>query len=295
MADFVCGYVAVAGRPNVGKSTLTNRLLDFRLSAVSSKPQTTRHRLLGIIDGDSYQMMLLDTPGLVVPRYALQGLMVRSAWAAIEEADLTLLVVEPREDDLDGGTGIVQRLTAVRKPVVLAINKIDLVARSGLLPLVDYYRRLFDFAEIVPVSALKQDGLEDLRQVLVARLPRQPALYPRGEVTDRPQRFFIGEIIRQGVFELFGEEIPYSVAVMVEDYKERGEARDYVKAVVVCERPSQKAILIGKGGEAIKRLGKAARAGIEAFVGKQIYLDLTVDVAQNWRKDERKIRSLGQV
>jgi GTP-binding protein Era len=290
----VCGYVAVAGRPNVGKSTLVNSLLDYRLSAVSSKPQTTRHKLLGIINGEGYQVIFLDSPGLIIPRYALQDLMVKSAWAAIEEADLTLLLTEPREDDFDGETRILERLKRAGRPVVLAINKIDLVAKESLLPLIAYYQGLFDFAEIVPVSALKQDGLDALKKVIVAGLPRQPAFYPQGEVTDRPQRFFIAEIIRQKVFELFGEEIPYSVAVVIEEYKERGEARDYIKATVVCERASQKAILIGKRGEAVKRLGKAARAEIEAFVGKGIFLELKVDVRQNWRKDERKIRSLGQ-
>jgi len=251
--------------------------------------------VLGIINGDTYQVIFLDSPGLIVPKYALQDLMVKSAWAAIEEADLTLLLTEPREDDFDGGTRILERLKHTGKPVVLAINKIDLVAKAGLLPLIAYYRGLFDFAEIVPVSALKRDGLDDLKRLVVARLPRQPAFYPQSEVTDRPQRFFIAEIIRQKVFELFGEEIPYSVAVVIEEYKERGEARDYIKATAVCERSSQKAILIGKRGEAIKRLGRVARMEIEAFVGKGVFLELKVDVRENWRKDERKIRSLGQV
>jgi GTP-binding protein Era len=287
--------VAVAGRPNVGKSTLVNNLLDYRLSAVSPKPQTTRHKLLGIINGEGYQVIFLDSPGLMVPRYTLQDLMVKSAWAAIEEADLTLLLTEPREDDFDGETRILERLKRTAKPVILAINKIDLVAKDSLLPLIAYYRGLFGFAEIVPVSALKQDGLDALKKVIVAGLPSQPAFYPQDEVTDRPQRFFIAEIIRQKVFELFGEEIPYSVAVVIEEYKERGgEARDYIKATAVCERASQKAILIGKRGEAVKRLGRVARAEIEAFVGKGVFLELKVDVKENWRKDERKIKSLGQ-
>jgi GTP-binding protein Era len=294
MPDFVCGYVAVAGRPNVGKSTLVNKLLSYPLSIVSAKPQTTRHKLLGIMDGEDHQVVFLDSPGLMVPKYALQQMMVKSAWSAMEEADLVLLMTEPREDDLDGETRIVDRLRVMHKPVVLAINKIDLVARSGLLPVIAYYRELFSFTEIVPISALKDDGLDIIKQVIIANLPHQPAFYPAGSVTDRPQRFFVAEIVRQKVFEQFGEEIPYSVAVVVDDYKERDDARDYIKATVVCERESQKAILIGKGGVAVKRLGSRARAEIEAFVGKQVFLELRVEVKGNWRKMEQSVRSLGQ-
>jgi GTP-binding protein Era len=293
--EFACGYVAVAGRPNVGKSTLVNKLLSYPLSIVSRKPQTTRHKLLGVLTGDAYQVMLLDSPGLMAPRYALQQLMVKAAWSAIDEADLVLLVTEPREDRLDGETRILERLTEMRKKAVLAINKIDLVSKPDLLPLIEFYRGLFAFEEIVPISALRDDGLEILKDVIVSRLPRQPAFYPQGELTDRPQRFFVGEIVRQKVFELFGEEIPYSVAVVVEDYKERDRSRDYVKAVVACERDSQKAILIGRRGEAIKRLGKAARADIEALVGKQIYLELRVEVRENWRRRDSAVKGLGQV
>jgi GTP-binding protein Era len=294
LEDFVCGYVAVAGRPNVGKSTLVNKLVSYPLSIISRKPQTTRHKLLGILGGEGYQAIFLDSPGLMVPKYALQQLMVKTAWAVIEEADLVLLVTEPRSDDLDDQTGIITHLRRLKKRAILAINKIDLVNKATLLPLIEFYRELYPFAEIVPISALKDDGLDDLKGLIVSNLPHQPPFFPPGEVTDRPQRFFVGEIIRQKVFERYGEEVPYSVAVVVEDYKEREDGKDYVKAIVVCEKSSQKAILIGKRGEAIKRLGRAARTGIEGFVGKGVFLELRVEVRENWRREERTVKQLGQ-
>ena len=294
MEDFICGYVAVAGRPNVGKSTLVNKLVSYPLSIVSRKPQTTRHKLLGILTGEGYQVLFLDSPGLMVPRYALQHMMVNTAWAAIEEADLVLLVSEPRSDDLNDETGILTHLTRLKKKTILAINKVDLVNKLDLLPLIEFYGGLYPFSEIVPVSALKDDGLDVLKGLIVSNLPHQPPFFPPGDVTDRPQRFFVAEIIRQRVFEQYGEEIPYSVAVLVEEYKERGGGKDYVKAIVVCERPSQKAILIGKRGEAIKRLGQAARGSIEGFIGKEVFLELRVEVRENWRREEGTVKQLGQ-
>ena len=292
--DFVSGYVTMAGRPNVGKSTLVNKLLSYPLSIVSSKPQTTRHRLLGILSGDAYQVIFLDSPGLMVPKYALQAMMVKTAWSAISEADLVLLLTEPREDDLDGETRILARLRQLRKRVILAINKVDLVKKPDLLPVIQFYNGLFSFEEIVPVSALKEDGLDDLKRVIISRLPHQPAFYPAGEITDRPQRFFVAEIVRQKVFEQFGEEIPYSVAVVVDEYKEREQAKDYIRATVVCERESQKAILIGKRGEAVKRLGREARSEIERFTGRGLFLELKVEVRENWRRKDGAIKMLGQ-
>ncbi|HVP58464.1 MAG TPA: GTPase Era [bacterium] len=294
MEDFICGYVAVAGRPNVGKSTLVNKLVSYPLSIVSRKPQTTRHKLLGILTGEGYQAIFLDCPGLMVPKYALQNLMVKTAWGAIEEADLLLLVAEPRPDDLSDETGILAHLKQLKKQTILAINKIDLIGKPDILPLIEFYRDLYPFAEIVPVSALKDDGLDVLKGLIVSHLPHQPPFYPPGEVTDRPQRFFVAELIRQKVFERYGEEVPYSVAVVVEEYKEREGGKDYVKAIIVCEKPSQKAILIGRKGEAIKRLGQTARASIEGFISKEIFLELRVEVRENWRREERIVKQLGQ-
>jgi GTP-binding protein Era len=291
--EFSCGYVAVAGRPNVGKSTLTNRLLNFPLAIVTKKPQTTRQRLLGILTGDSYQVIFLDTPGMLVPRYALQRVMLESAWSAVEEADVVLLLTEPLADDFDGDTRILERLRKLDKKVILAINKIDLVAKPSLLPLTEHFAGLYPFEDIVPISALKADGLDRLKQAIIEHLPRQQPFYPPDEVTDKPVRFFVGEIVRQKVYELYGEEIPYSAAAVVEEYKEREGGKDFIKVNVLAERDSQKAILIGRKGEAVKRLGKVAREAIEAFVGKPVYLDLRVRVKKNWRKDEKSARRYG--
>ncbi|MFH1312766.1 MAG: GTPase Era [Candidatus Eisenbacteria bacterium] len=294
-ADFRCGYVAVVGRPNVGKSTLVNKLLNFPLSIVTSKPQTTRHKMLGILNEDGYQVIFLDSPGLVKPKYALQDLMVRSAWSAIEEADLVALMVESRVPEIDRETDVLKRLKSLNKTVILVVNKIDLVTKSDLLPIIKHYSDLFPFKDVIPVSALKDDGLDVLKQAIVSNLPARPPYYPPEDLTDRPQKFFVSEIIRQKVFEQFGEEIPYSVAVIVDEYKERESDKDYIRAIMICERDSQKGMLIGKGAKALKRLGSAARSEIESFVGKSVYLELKVEVRKKWRKHEDTIRRLGQV
>jgi GTP-binding protein Era len=294
MKEFICGYVAIAGRPNVGKSTLANKLLNFPLSIITRKPQTTRHKLLGILSERDYQVIFQDTPGILVPTYALQKLMVKNAWSVIEESDLILLVTEPCRDEFKGDTGILKRMEQQNLKVILAVNKIDLIAKPRLLPLIDFYDGLFPFVSIVPISALRDNGLDELKKAIISNLPHRPPFYPPGELTDRPQRFFAAEIVRQKVFDLFGEEVPYSVAVVIEDYKEREASKDYIKALVVCERDSQKAILIGKRGEAIKKLGRAARDEIEAFVGKGVFLELKVEVRKNWRKQEKAVRHLGQ-
>jgi GTP-binding protein Era len=293
--NIVCGYVAVAGRPNVGKSTLVNRMLRFPLSIVTPKPQTTRHKVLGIMSEEGVQVIFLDSPGIMTPHYALQNLMLRNAWSAIEEADLVLLLVDPRARRLEAGSEMLERLAGTEKRAILALNKTDKVSKPELLPLIEYYHGLGSFEEIVPISALTGDGLDLLKKAMVARLPRRPPFYPVDDLTDRPQRFFVAEIIRQKVFEHFGEEIPYSVAVVVDEYKERGDAKDYIRATVVCERTSQKRMLIGSGGEAVKAFGKAARDEIEAFVGKGVFLEIKVDVMKDWRKDENRIKRLGQI
>jgi GTP-binding protein Era len=294
-ADFICGYVAVAGKPNVGKSTLINRLLNFPLSIITPKPQTTRHRILGILSEENWQVIFLDSPGIMTPRYALQDLMVRSAWAAVEEADVVLFMVEAGKDDgPDEDEAVFERLAKLDKCAILAVNKIDLVDKADLLPVIEAYAGLSLFEEIVPISALKADGLDRLKHVVVSHLPRQAPFYPPEELTDRPQRFFVGEMIRQKVFEQYGQEIPYSTAVVIDEYSERPEAKDFIRAVIVCERESQKGILIGKRGQALKRLGAAARADIETFIGKGAFLELKVEVRKDWRKDERAVKRLGQ-
>lgn len=279
----------------MGKSTLVNRLLGFPLSIVTSKPQTTRHKVLGILSEDGAQVIFLDSPGIITPHYALQGLMLDNAWSAIEESDLVLLVVDPRAKRLEAASGILEKLAGLGKKVILALNKTDKISKPDLLPLIEHYGGLGSFEEILPISALTGDGVDSLKQAIATRLPQRPPFYPVDDLTDRPQRFFVAEIIRQKVFEHFEEEIPYSVAVVIEEYTERQDAKDYIRAIVVCERTSQKRMLIGSKGEAVKSFGQAARDEIEAFVGKGVFLELKVDVLKNWRKDENQIKRLGQI
>ena len=290
---FKAGYVAILGRPNVGKSTLLNALLGQKLSIVTPKPQTTRHRILGILSEDNFQMVFFDTPGLLDPRYKLQEVMLKSAERAAQDADVVLFMIEalPESHELD--FQMLERLRVTGKPSVLAINKIDLVPKDQLLPLIDECARRYQFSEIVPISALKQDGVDLLKSVLVKHLPVGEPFYPPDMVTDFPERFFVAELIREKIFQRYGEEIPYSTTVVIEEFKERPDAKDYIRAAIYVEKPNQKAILIGKGGSALKRVGKEAREEIELFLGRPVYLELWVGVKEKWRQKERLIREFG--
>ena len=292
--EFRCGYVPIVGRPNVGKSTLCNVMLDFKLSAVTKRPQTTRHRTLGILSGRSYQMILLDTPGILDPSYRLQELLVKAATSALREGDVALLMAEPKPDSLSDYPKIIKHLEAAGSPVILAINKIDLIPKPEVLPLIDHFSKLFPFEEVVPISALKADGIDILRDELVRRLPEGPPLYPPDEITDRPERFFVAELIREKIFNLYGQEIPYSTAVKIEEFTERSSpAKDFIRAAILVERGSQKGVLIGKGGTALKRLGRQVREEVEATLGRSIYLELQVLVREKWRKKDSILRDLG--
>lgn len=292
--NYRCGYVPIIGRPNVGKSTLANTLLNFKLSAVTRKPQTTVHRTLGILSEKDYQMILLDTPGIFEPSYRLQELMVRTAMATLAEGDVVLLMTEPKAETPPDLSQLMEKLRISDKPVVLAINKIDLVARSKLLPLIDHFSKLFDFKDIVPISALKSDGTDRLKTVLAGLLPTGPPLYPPDEITDRPERFFVAEMIREKVFQLYGAEIPYSTAVAIEEFKERQPpAKSYIRAAVFVERESQKGVIIGKGGAALKRLGRLVREEVEAFLEREVYLELQILVRDKWRRKDSTLKDLG--
>ncbi|MDZ7391940.1 MAG: GTPase Era [candidate division KSB1 bacterium] len=287
------GYVALVGKPNVGKSTLVNALLRFKLSIVTPKPQTTRHRILGILSEPGCQIILLDTPGLIQPRYALQAAMVRAAERAMAEADVIVCLLDVstplREEDLE----MIKQVRAGNKSVLIALNKIDLVAKATLLPLIAQLAEQFPDVEIVPISALTHDGLEDLKSAIVQRLPEGVPLYPEDQLTEHPERFFVAELIREKIFERYGEEIPYATTVQIEEFKERAEGKDFISARIIVERPSQKAILIGKGGQALKELGKAARLAIEQFLGRQVFLKLWVAAREKWRSDETLLREYG--
>ncbi len=283
------GYCGIIGKPNVGKSTLLNALLRYKLAAISPKPQTTRHKILGILNGDNYQILFLDSPGLLTPKYTLQELMVKEIEETLTDADVVLFLVEPfaPPDEIEEKT--LKRLILEKKPILIAINKIDLVAKDSLLPLMADYKEM-GFEDIYPISAAKLDGLEELIGGVVEKLPEGEPLYPPDQISDKPQRFFVSEILREACFALYGEEIPYATMVEIEEFKEREGGKDYIRAVLYVEKPSQKKILIGEGGKAIKRLGSVARKNIEAFLGKEVYLELWVKVYEGWRKSLDFIR-----
>ncbi|MBI4328307.1 MAG: GTPase Era [Chloroflexi bacterium] len=288
------GTVVVVGQPNVGKSTLFNRLLRTKLSIVSAKPQTTRYRILGVLTGEGYQAVFIDTPG-AMRRTAdeLDRRMQGEVQSAVEEADVTVLLVEPRPP---GQTErfLVGAMAAHGPPSLLAINKIDSVRKPALLPLIETYSGLHPFAEIVPISALTGDGVDLLLKEIFASLPEGEPLFPPDQLTDRTERFLAGELVREKVFDLYGDEVPYSTAVEVQEFREPNDAgeKTYIEATIYVERASQKAILIGKGGQALKQVGEAARREIEEMVGGPVYLQLWVKARPRWRKDQAFLKEL---
>ncbi len=290
--NFKCGYVAIIGLPNAGKSTLLNALLNVKLSIISAKPQTTRRKILGILNKPEYQVVFMDTPGILKPKYKLHTRMMEQVQTALEDADLLVLIVDasegkhPIEVDL-------KNMNLKNKPVLLLLNKVDLIHKQDLLPLIELYKEFYPFEEIIPISALNRDGVDEVEQEIVKRLPNHPPFYPPDILSDQPERFFVAEIIREKIFERFFKEVPYSTEVVVEEFKERSSGKDYIYAIIYVERPSQKGIIIGKKGEALKKIGEAARREIEAFLGRQVFLELRVKVNENWRFDERKLKRLG--
>jgi GTP-binding protein Era len=287
MKDFHSGYTAILGKPNAGKSTLLNSLINFTLSAVTSKPQTTRNKILGILNGENFQAIFIDTPGILKPKYELQRLMQDEITEAIETADLFLLVVEPFEPPNQDEIKLIENI--ISKPIILAINKTDLVEKESLLPLIGQYQK-FNFKEIHPISALKRTGIDELKKSIVTTLPEGQPFYPQDQIAERSEKFFAAEIIRESIFKYYGEEIPYSSLVEIEEFKERKIGKDYIKAVIYIERATQRAIILGKGGQAIKRLGSIARGNIENFLGRPVFLELFVKVKEDWREDGKFIK-----
>lgn len=292
--DFRCGFVAVAGRPNVGKSTLVNRITGQELCIVTRKAQTTRNRITAIQSLPDAQLILVDAPGIHEPWTALNRAMVDAAVKTLKESDVVLFMTTPRD-----GEGIHKEdrqifdlLSESELPAVLAINKIDTVEPPALLPLIEAYSHEHEFREIVPISALNGSGVEELVAALVKVLPLGPPLYPEDEVSDLPVRFFVAELIREQVTRLTGEEIPYRTAVQVEAFKERKNAV-LIRANIHTERTSQKKILIGKGGQMIKKIGIAARHKIEEFIESPVHLELFVKVSPHWTRDPGKLREFG--
>ncbi|MDT0632099.1 GTPase Era [Rubrivirga sp. S365] len=296
------GYVALVGAPNVGKSTLLNRWLGTKLSIVSPRPSTTRNRVLGILsEGDDaehgYQLIVLDTPGVVRPKYRLHQHMMRDVDRSLGDADVTVFLADATRDRLThDDQQAAERVRGFRGPLLLALNKADKLGMvDEALPLVDLYTDALGRGvdAVVPVSALKGTGTAGLLDLVLERIPPGPPYYPKDQLSEHPERFFIAEIVREAVFHQFRDEVPYATQVVVVTYEERPDGKDFVACDVVVERDSQKAILIGKGGRALKRLGQAAREEIEAFLGRGVYLQLYVKTRADWRDREGHLREYG--
>lgn len=293
------GMVAIVGPPNAGKSTLMNELLEQKISIVSPKPQTTRNRILGIMNGPEYQIVLLDTPGLHKAREPLNQEMVRIALESLHEVDAVLYLIDvslplPEKLKAEKGQELTGYMEQVRCPVILVLNKVDLLNKEKLLAMIQTYAEFFPFHAIIPISALTGDGTDRLLAELLAVLPIGPRYYPEDIPTDATERFLVAEIIREKVFLLTGEEVPYSTAVLIESFKEDPvKGLITIHAAIVLERESQKGIVIGKGGLKLKSIGTAARKDIEKLLDQKVLLKLWVKVRKNWSRDEKFLKELG--
>jgi len=285
------GFVNIVGNPNVGKSTLINALVGERISIITSKAQTTRHRIMGIVNGDDYQIVYSDTPGVLKPNYKLQESMLGFSISALSDADILLYVTDPL-DSFDKNEEFLQRVKSFNEKVILIINKIDLIDQPKLEQLVDFWHQQFPRAEIFAVSAKEKFNIEPLFNRIKDLLPESPPFFDKDALTDKPERFFVTEIIREKILLHYEKEIPYSVEVVVEEFKEDDDIIR-ISALIYCERDSQKGILIGKQGKSLRRVGIDARKDIETFFAKKVFLQLFVKVEKDWRNRERKLRSFG--
>lgn len=289
--DHKSGYVAILGKPNAGKSTLMNRLLGSKVSITTHKPQTTRHQIIGIHSEEDMQIIFLDTPGVIDPRYELQKAMMRTVDRARRDADIILLIVDVTDYEIPGR--IFKMFTTLPdKKIFLVLNKIDKVSEQEAETVAGRIEKKFDFDKTLQVSALNGEGLQNLMDNIKENITSGPPFYPKEMLSEQPVRFFVAEMIREQLFLLYHQEIPYSSTISIVEYDER-EDLDYISADIIVNRESQKGILIGKGGKAIKRLGKNAREVIQDFVDKKVYLDLHVKVREKWREKSSHVRHYG--
>jgi GTPase len=289
------GYVALIGPPNVGKSTLLNQILREKISITAPRPQTTRNRILGILTEPETQVIFVDTPGIIKAQDAFNRMLVDTALATLSEVDVVCFVVDALKACREEAGIVLDSLKNLKTPIILAINKTDLVRNKGeLLPLIDEYRQTMPFHAVVPICALTGDGVDHLLRQIKQLLPEGPCYFPEDHLTDQPERFLVAELIREKVFHLLRQEVPYAVAVTVEQFSERPEqSRIDIQAVIHVERDSQKGIIIGKKGQTLKEIGKQARRDIEALLGCHVFLGLFVRVQKNWRKDPRALSEFG--
>lgn len=292
MTKFRSGYVSIIGRPNVGKSTLLNSILGEKIAIVSSKPQTTRNRIIGIKTLTDAQIIFIDTPGIHKPRHRLGELMVKYAQESMKEVDIILFMVEPSEPG-PGDLYILEKLKDLKQNIFLVINKVDTVRKPDILPVIDAYSKLYPFKEIIPISALKVDGIDDLLNLILDYLPEGPKYYIEDNITDQIERFMVSEIIREKIIEQTAEEVPYSVAVEITDWSEREDGVIFINANILVEREGQKGIIIGKGGQRLKSIGTNARVDIEKLLDARVFLELWVKVKKDWRSNKKILRELG--
>ncbi len=291
---FKSGFISIVGRPNVGKSTLLNQLLGQKVAIMSNKPQTTRNKIQGIMTRESFQAVFIDTPGIHKPKHRLGEFMNKQATSTLGEVDAILFLVEADQEPGGGDEYIAQMLAGVKTPIILVINKEDLITKDQLLVRIGQYKDLLNVAAIIPISALKGENLDVLVNEIVKMLPEGPMYFPSDQVTDHPERFIIAELIREKVLELTREEVPHSIAVVIEQIKERDNTDTlFVSAIIYVERSSQKGILIGKQGQLMKEIGKRARNDIERLLGSKIYLDLWIKVKKDWRNQAVDLRNFG--
>jgi GTPase len=291
---FKSGFVSIIGRPNVGKSTFLNRVIGQKIAIMSDKPQTTRNKIQGVYTTDDAQIIFIDTPGIHKPKHKLGDFMMKVAENALKEVDLILFMINAEEGFGRGDAFIIERLKKINTPVFLVINKIDQVHPDDLLPLIDQYKSLHEFAEIVPISALQGNNVETLIGQIKEYLPEGPQYYPADQVTDHPERFIIAELIREKALHLTREEVPHSIAVVIDTIERRQDSNAvYVGATIIVERDSQKGIIIGKQGRMLKEIGQRARIDIEALLGSKVFLELWVKVQKDWRNRLSQLRDFG--
>ncbi len=289
------GFIAICGRPNAGKSTLMNRIIGEKVAIVSSKPQTTRTKILGVRTGEDFQLVLIDTPGIHKPHNKLGKRMEKYIYTATQDIDALLYVVDCniKDDELEVERQSLEGLKASDIPVILAVNKIDTMPRLNLLPVLDKLKNLYDFSDIVPISAQKDENLDELFDKLKEVLPEGPKFFSDDTITDQPERQIVSEYIREKTLRLLNKEIPHGIAVEIEKMKQKDNGTYEILAAIYCERQSHKGIIIGKGGEKLKHIGSLARTDIERFLGNKVYLELWVRVKEDWRNRENFISDIG--
>ena len=290
---FKSGFVAIVGRPNVGKSTFMNYVLGQKIAIMSDKAQTTRNKIQGVYTKDDAQIVFLDTPGIHKPKHELGEFMVKSAYSALKEVDAVLFMVNVSEKRGPGDDFIIEKLKGIKTPIFLVLNKIDLVTPEVLLERVESYKDALDFAGVFPISVLQGNNVNELMEALINALPEGPQYYPADQITDHPEYFVVSELIREKILQLTQEEIPHSVAVTVDKMQKDEFDKVHVYANIIVERKSQKGIIIGKGGRLLKEIGTRARHDIEQLLGNKVYLELWVKVEKDWRKRKSNLQEYG--